>query len=119
MPAPPRRILLLEDDYLIAGLIAGVLDELGYGVLGPAHRLDEAMKFATEETFDGALLDWGVDAGGSGAVADILIERGIPFVFVTAHKEIGDGQYRDIPIVSKPFSMESLGSALEKALRRG
>jgi hypothetical protein len=51
-------------------------------------------------------------------VADILINRDVPFIFVTGYNAIPNGQYRNIPILQKPFGLEALESALEKTLRR-
>jgi DNA-binding response OmpR family regulator len=113
-----RRILLVEDEYLVADLVAAFLDELGYAVLGPAYGADDASKLAAGETFDGALLDWNLDTRGSASVADILINRDVPFIFVTGYDAIPDGQYRNIPILRKPFDLEALAGALEKTLRR-
>jgi CheY-like chemotaxis protein len=84
-------------------LVATFLDELGCAVLGPAYGAGDASKLAAEETFDGALLDWNLDTGGSASVADILINRDIPFIFVTGYNAIPN---------------EALESALEKTLRR-
>jgi DNA-binding response OmpR family regulator len=117
MSVSPKRILILENDYLIADLVAGLLVELGYAVLGPAYGVDDASRLAAEETFDGALLDWRLDSGGSGSVADILIKRGIPFIFATGYDEIPDDKYRDIAVLKKPFGLDDLGPALERMVR--
>jgi CheY-like chemotaxis protein len=111
------RVLLLENDPLIAMTLADQLDDLGYDVVGPAHSLVEAVSLATEGKLDAALLDWNTEGKGSGVVADILIRRDIPFAFVTGYAEIADGQYRDIPLLNKPFSMEMLARAVESILR--
>jgi DNA-binding response OmpR family regulator len=117
MSASPKRILILENDYLIADLVAGFLDELGYSILGPTYELNEASKLAAEETFDGALLDWHLDSGGSGNIADILIKRGIPFIFATGYDAIPDAKYRDIAVLKKPFGHDALQRALERMVR--
>jgi hypothetical protein len=62
-------------------------------------------------------LDWQLGGTDSGTVADILIERQIPFAFVTGFAEIADARYRKIPLLNKPFATEILGRTIEALLR--
>jgi CheY-like chemotaxis protein len=98
-PVSPARVLLVENDFLIAETVADQLAELGYALVGPANSLAEATRLAASEFIDAALLDWRLDGVTSDAVADILLERHIPFTFLTGYTEIADGRYRNVPLL--------------------
>ena len=113
-----RRILVVEDEMMIAMLVEDMLSELGCSVVGPAHALDTALNLAqNEEGLDAALLD--VNLGGQPvfAVADALREKGVPAIFSTGY---GDAGLRDIdrgsPVLQKPFRAGDLARALTVAL---
>ena len=81
-----QRIFVVEDEFLIAFEMSDVLEDLGFEVVGPSVHLDEALIAAEDEKIDAALLD--VNLGGgktSKPVADVLRDRGVPFVFITAY----------------------------------
>jgi CheY-like chemotaxis protein len=117
-PGAPARVLLVENDFLIAETVTDQLSELGYAVVGPAYSLTEAIRIAESESIDATLLDWRLDGVTSDAVADILLERQIPFTFLTGYTEIADSRYRKIPLLKKPFLMEALGNAVEAMVGR-
>ena len=113
-----RRILVVEDEMMIAMLVEDMLSELGCSVVGPAHALDVALNLArTEQGLDAALLD--VNLGGQPvfAVADALREKGVPAIFSTGY---GDAGLRDIDrgsqVLQKPFRAGDLAKALNAAL---
>jgi two-component SAPR family response regulator len=115
-PSNPATLLVVEDDFLIGALLDDMLRELGYSVLGPADNLDEAMQFAIDAQIDGALLDINLGAGRSTAIVDILIARKIPILFVSGYQQYPDERLRGIPILSKPFTAETLRVAVETLL---
>ncbi len=111
------RILLVEDEALIAFLLEDMLLDLDCRVVAQACRLSEGLEAAERGDFDVALLD--VNLGPSDRsfpIARRLEERGVPFAFVTAY---GVGAAReafpDAPVVPKPFMMHDLRQALERA----
>src|SRR5271155_4019332 len=113
-----RRILVVEDEMMIAMLVDDMLSELGCSVVGPAHGLDAALDLArTEVGLDAALLD--VNLGGQPvfAVADALRAKGVPAIFSTGY---GDAGLRDVdrgsPVLQKPFRAGDLARALNQAL---
>ena len=113
-----RRILVVEDEMMIAMLVEDMLAELGCSVVGPAHALDVALNLArTEQGLDAALLD--VNLGGQPvfAVADALREKGVPAIFSTGY---GDAGLRDVDrgsqVLQKPFRAGDLAKALNAAL---
>jgi two-component SAPR family response regulator len=114
----PRKVLLIvEDDMLIAGMVADQLAELGYVVAGPAYSLEDGKRLANDVSIDGALIDVKLERGAlSSPIADILIERKIPFLFVTGYNEVPDVRFRNISVLPKPFTIENLRRALERML---
>ena len=112
-----RRVLLVEDEAVIAFAVEDMLDELGCAVVGPAFRLEEAMELARVETIDAAILDVNLNDQRSYPVADELTRRGVPFLFATGYAEAGvqwDGA--DVPLLAKPYRQEQIAAALGKLL---
>ena len=110
----PRRILVVEDEPLIAMMLEDFLDMLGHQLVGTADSVDGALAAIDAGTLDAAILDINLRGGEtSWPVADVLAGRGIPFVLATGGT--GDamaGQYRDRPILTKPFTMDGVKQAL-------
>lgn len=111
--ANPRRVLVVEDEIMIRMLLEDMLADLGYGVAGSAGGLAEAIRLARDTEFDMAILDVNLNGDAVYPVADVLMERGLPFVFSTGYGERGLPEpYRDRPMLQKPFQMENLDQAL-------
>jgi len=110
-----RRVLLVEDEAMVAGMLQRMLAELGYAVVGPATDIDEAMAMIGGGGIDAALLDINLDGKMSYPVADELASRGIPFVFSTGYgeEELPD-EYEGVRLLKKPFRRSGLGDALEE-----
>ena len=113
-----RRVLVVEDEMMIAMLVEDMLAELGCAVVGPAHALDAALALArTEAQIDAALLDVNLAGQPVFAVADALREKGVPAIFSTGY---GDAGLRDVdrgaPVLQKPFRAGDLARALTEAL---
>ncbi len=103
------RVLVVEDEVVVAMTLEDMLADLGHVVVGPANTLGEALSLAARTDFDAALLD--VDLGGqrSDQVADLLRQRGIPFGFITGYGSGGiDHGGSSQPVLSKPCSAASL-----------
>lgn len=79
------KVLLVEDEMLIAMDMEDMLVALGYVVVGPVMRLQKAVEKARTENFDLAVLDVNLAGERSFPVADVLRERGIPFIFATGY----------------------------------
>ena len=107
------RILIVEDEMLVAMNIEDMLLDLGHEVAGLAGRLDAAMALAREAEFDLAMLDVNLAGETSFPVAAILADRGIPFLFATGYGMKGVAEeYRSYPILQKPFRAHDLDQAL-------
>jgi PAS domain S-box-containing protein len=104
-----NRILLVEDEILVAMMMRDILTELGFSVIGPFSRLSEAMVAAVHEEIDAGIID--INLGGEFVypVADVLAARKIPFVFVTGYGvESIDGRFTCVPIIKKPVQRQAL-----------
>jgi two-component sensor histidine kinase/CheY-like chemotaxis protein len=104
-----RRILVVEDEALIAGQIESLLAGQGCLVSGPVPGLDSALALARSEPLDAAILDVNLSGSGSEAVANALRERAIPLIILTGYADSGlSAAFHGVPVVAKPFDEEAL-----------
>jgi DNA-binding response OmpR family regulator len=112
----PARILVVEDEALVAMLIEDALFELGFDVVGPAATVSQALALCHDERIDGAVLD--VNLGGgqrSDSIADFLLSKRIPFVFVTGYGDAGvSARFADKAVLQKPFALPELRRLVER-----
>ena len=121
---PPRRrglqglrVLVVEDEILIAMLIEGFLQEFGCVVAATAARPDQALRILEETAVDAAILDVNLDGSDSFGVAAALCARGLPFVFATGYRSTRlDPRFADRPVLAKPFQACDLEAALVHCL---
>ena len=111
-----RRVLVVEDDCMIASLLSEDLKELGFVVVGPVGNLAEALATASASALDCALVDIALGNDSALPVAQVLADRGIPFMFMTGATESPEGIFHQIPALLKPFSVEELRGALQRIL---
>jgi len=114
--AGPERILVVEDEAIVAMLLEDMLAELGYEVVGPVTRLDRALDLARGAAIDAAVLDVNINGRDTYAVADALCAREIPFIFATGYgaRELAE-RFRGRPVTQKPFQRDDLERALDAA----
>jgi CheY-like chemotaxis protein len=106
------RVLIVEDEIVVALFLEDVLDEFGYQVAGVVTQLDDAM--AREPDYDLAVLDVHINGRSIFDFADQLAGRGIPFVFATGYGERGiPERHRCSPVLQKPFQPDDLKRILE------
>ena len=115
-----RRILLVDDEALVALHVEDMLSGAGYEVVGPAHRLQDALTVVDEDVFDAAVLDVNLAGEYVWPVAEKLFARKIPFVLLTG---FGKGLRLPqccarVPRLSKPLQAGELIDALEGVFRR-
>jgi|SRR6185312_2053826 len=117
--SPPRqnlglRVLVVEDEMLVALLLQEMLAVFGCAVVGPVGRLQKAIDMAKREALDLAILDVNINGREVYPVAEVLAARGIPFVFATGYGKGGlRPTYRDCPTLQKPFREYELRMAVE------
>lgn len=111
------RLLVVDDEYLIRMLLEDMLTDLGYEVAAAVGSIAEARQHARDGDFTAAILDVNLDGQEIFPVAEILSERGLPFVFVTGYGERSLPEpYRGRPALQKPFQIEQLKRALDGML---
>ncbi len=115
--AANQRVLVVEDELMIALMIEDVLRALGCGILGPVSRLQAAIDLATEAPFDAAILDVTIRGGQVFPVAEVLEARDIPFMFASGYGEWALPEpFQGRPRLSKPFTPDELAKALRDLL---
>ena len=123
--APPplhgRRLLVVEDEYMIAMDMAQALEDLGAEVVGPAASVEDALLLVREEggRLDAALLDINLQDRRVFPVADALAERGVPFVFATGYDAaVIPTPHAATPRCEKPVNKAGLAGILARILVR-
>jgi DNA-binding NtrC family response regulator len=119
-PFSGRRVLLVEDDMIVAWLLEDMLAELDCAVVGPAASVDQALAMIDVEAIDVAVLDVNLNGQMSYPIADALAARGVPFAFSTGyHKDSLLEDYRIFPALQKPFHLQELTDMLATLLEPG
>jgi two-component sensor histidine kinase/HAMP domain-containing protein/putative methionine-R-sulfoxide reductase with GAF domain len=104
-----NRILVVEDEPLVAMNLSKSLVELGFQVVGPYSTLAKAATAAVEMEVDAALLDVNLSGKAVYPVADILASKNVPFAFITGYStEALPGKYAHAPVLQKPVDQETL-----------
>jgi DNA-binding response OmpR family regulator len=114
-----RRILVVEDEALIAMLVEDALLDAGAVVLGPAATVEEALELFETEQPDAAVLDINLAGQASIPVADRLSAGAVPFVVATGYGAAGlPDRHRGVPVLAKPYDPRELIAALEQVCGR-
>lgn len=117
-PLTGRRVLIVEDESLVAMLLETILEDMECIPVGPASNIDDGETLARDtEHLDAALLDVNVAGRQVFPVAEVLKARGVPFVFSTGYGEGGlPEEWRGQPTIQKPFTEAAIRDALMKAM---
>jgi CheY-like chemotaxis protein len=109
------RLLVVEDEYLIAMLLEDMLVELGCAVSGVAANPAQAFELLQTADIDAAVLDVNLDGADSFGIAAALKERSTPFIFTTGYGASRVApEFAGAPVVQKPYRIEELAQALER-----
>lgn len=107
------RILIIEDEALVAMLVEDALMDAGCAVIGPASDVEGALRLLAESTPDAAVLDLNLGGETSAPVADALAGRGVPFVVATGYGAAGlPARHRGVPVLAKPYDPAELVALL-------
>lgn len=110
----PPRILVIEDEPLIALLIEEMVREIGYRISNVSHTIAMARKEISKRNFDAVLLDINIGGRNHPELADLMLETGAPFAFVTGYDYLVEPRHEHLPILQKPFTPLQLRTLLEE-----
>jgi DNA-binding NarL/FixJ family response regulator len=113
------RVLLVEDEFLIAADLAEFLGELGCEVVGPVAKVDSAMRLAAREPLDGAIVDMNLAGRSAVPVLSMLDSRDVPAIVTTGYGTSSvPERLQHIPCLSKPVRRLRLIAAMQAAFAR-
>ena len=113
--SPRRRILLVEDETIIAMMMKEMLADLGYDVAETAAQIQSARLAAENGAFDLAILDLNLGGNATYPIAEILQSRRIPFVFSTGYDSAAlEPRFAEAPRLQKPFEYEDLQAVMSR-----
>jgi DNA-binding response OmpR family regulator len=111
-----KRILVVEDEALIAVMVEDMLIDMGSDVVGPAATIEAALALARAEAIDAAILDVNVRGERIDPVADALMARGVPVLFATGYGEVKLASGATATVIDKPYTQEKLARGLALAM---
>jgi len=114
-----KRILVVEDEALIAVMVEDMLIEMGGEVVGPAGAVDDALELARTEVLDAAVLDVNVRGQRIDPVAEALMARGVPLLFATGYGEVKLASGAPATVIDKPYTQDKLARGLAAAMNAG
>ncbi|MBC7160021.1 MAG: response regulator [Porphyrobacter sp.] len=115
--AAPRklRVLLVEDELLVAMMLEDMLDQLGHAVAASVPTLDAALAAISEGGFDCAILDLNLTTDTSLPAAEALQARRIPFAFASGYGALDFGdRFGEVPALPKPYAVADVAQLLER-----
>lgn len=109
------KILLVEDEILVALVLEDSIEGLGHEIVATAGTVQHALDIVKQKRLDLAILDVNVAGQHVFPVADLLAERGIPFCFATGYGKRGlKAPYQDCPVLMKPFTERQLAEMIAR-----
>lgn len=112
------RVLVVEDEPLVAMFLEDLLEELGCTVAATAWRLAQALEMAETVEADAAVLDVNIAGERVFPVAEALSRRGVPYIFATGYGSAGlPPELGRVPVLAKPIDQNSLAEALARVLK--
>lgn len=114
-----RRILVVEDEFLMANVLRLALTRYGAEILGPAATLERALALVEAvDRIDGAILDINLRGAMTYPLADALMRRKVPFVFATGYdEEVVPDSYRHVPRCEKPVRPDEVARILSREIK--
>jgi CheY-like chemotaxis protein len=113
------KVLIVEDDAIIAMMVEDMLQDFGCEIVATVAKMESAVEQARTLPLDFAMLDVNLGGEETFPVADILAERGVPFIFATGYgAHVTSGRYQSAPTLQKPYESRALREAVTQALGR-
>lgn len=115
--APLQKILVIEDEFLVAIAIASALEQAGFGQVERVDNEPDAYRRIAQEHWDGVIADANLNGQSIGRIAEMLWERSIPLVIVTGcGRQALPTSIRQAPVIEKPFRGSTLAATLNAVL---
>ncbi len=115
----PRRILIVEDEPLIAMMLEDFILSIGHEVVGPCEAVAEALEMVEADGFDFAILDINLKGEAVWPVATALRRKDIPFVLASGgYVEPAPAEFAQVPMIEKPYTIDRVIPIIEAALAR-
>lgn len=112
-----RFVLIVEDEYFLANDLERSFEHIGINIIGPVPSLGQAMALVKEKAIDLAVLDIGLNGIKVYDLADALIEREVPILFVTGYDRSAiPSRYADVPMCQKPVDADKVIAALARII---
>lgn len=115
-PLENRRILVVEDEFLISAMLCDMLVAASAEVVGPASNVSAALNLIESDPVDGAILDMNLNGQWIDPVAEALSRRAIPFVFTTGYGTNVRSQKFGARTIEKPYTLECVEAELALAI---
>lgn len=106
------RVLVVEDEPIVAMCLEDQLEELGCITVGPAATLAAGLSLAEKAPIDAAILDINLAGERSDIIAELLRKRGIPFAFASGYGAAPEGF--SVPLIGKPYRTDDIRATLQK-----
>lgn len=115
------RVLLAEDETLVAAEIEEILLEIGCEVVGPVATVAEIERLAVSERLDGAVLDVNLRGTHVFRALPVLLQRGVPVILSSGYEDrsLYPEEFRELPLLVKPYEAEDLARAVRRAFGPG
>jgi len=112
------KVLIVEDEAIVALHLEDTLTDLGYDVVATAGRVDSATRLASTLPLDLAIVDLNLNGERTDPVADVLAARGVAIVFATGYGAAAlDKRWAGVPTLQKPFQSIELERAIARAVQ--
>lgn len=112
------RILVVEDEPVVAMCLEDILEYLGCVTIGPASNLADGLALADQAEVDAAIIDINLGGERSDAIAAALERRGIPFVLASGYPTAPEGFVTSAPLIEKPYREPQIEAVLATLLAR-
>lgn len=115
-PFDGKRVLVVEDEPVVAMCLEDILEGFGCITIGPASRLAEGLALALAGGLDAAILDINLGGERSTAIAEALRRQSIPFAFASGYGACPEGFEGHLPLIEKPYRDAEVLGALTRLL---
>lgn len=110
-----KRVLVVDDEFMVAAMLVDALEEAGAVPVGPASTVREGLEMVAIQKLDAALLDWNLLGEMSEAIARALVAKSVPFIITTGYVSLG-GEFENAPRLAKPYTPEAMIAELGRLL---